>query len=171
MTDMHLSPDIVANASLVPSAAVDSGEIKITFVNYSKFELRRDVTGYTKDFALGSVTSSPGPVLKARSGMETLDICQIAFSWIADGANNAYVTWYSPRSRCASACGSSRRCRSSAWASARIGTCAGTTTRAGIRNGPARDRIHRTPGPSSPMGMSAASRPSAARSRGTRRST
>ncbi|SFQ03312.1 hypothetical protein SAMN05443579_12053 [Variovorax sp. PDC80] len=96
MTDMHLSPDIVANASLAPSAAVDSGEIKITFVNYSKFELRRDVTGYTKDFALGSVTSSPGPVLKARSGMETLDICQIAFSWIADGANNAYVTWYSP---------------------------------------------------------------------------
>jgi hypothetical protein len=89
-------PEVVANANLVPSAAtVDSGEIKITFINYSKYEFKRDVTGYTKDFALGNVTSSPGEILKAHSGMESLDISQIAFSWIADGANNAYVTWYS----------------------------------------------------------------------------
>ncbi|MES2248428.1 MAG: hypothetical protein V4645_14190 [Pseudomonadota bacterium] len=93
----HAIPDIVSSAQLLPRAvAVDSGEIKITFINYSKYEFRRDVTGYTKDFALGSITSSPGTVLKAHSGMESLDICQIAFSWIAEGANNAYVTWYSP---------------------------------------------------------------------------
>lgn len=91
-------PKINVDASLVPSAlAVATGEIKITFLNYSKYEFRRDVVGYTKDFAFGSVTSSPGETLKAGSGVEVLDICQIALSWIADGANNAYVTWYSPK--------------------------------------------------------------------------
>jgi len=101
MSDVIVSgqevPKVNVNAGLVPGAFyVDSGEIKITFVNYSKYDFRRDVTGYTKDIALGSVKSSPGDKLKAGSGMEILDIGQMAFTWIADGANNAYVTWYSP---------------------------------------------------------------------------
>src|SRR5262245_8384088 len=90
-------PGIVTTATLAPLAAyVDSGEIKLTFINYSKFKFQRDVTGYTKDFAFGSVKTSPGDILKANSGMESLDIEQIALSWVADGANNAYITWYSP---------------------------------------------------------------------------
>lgn len=113
-SSQHTIPEIVSDAPLVPydeidapigesdsvsAAYVDSGEVKLTFINYSKYAFRRDVAGCSTDVALGSITSSPGDTLKARSGMEVYDIGQIAFAWIAEGASNLYLTWYSAELR------------------------------------------------------------------------
>ncbi|PLP96824.1 hypothetical protein [Cupriavidus pauculus] len=82
------------HGAVAPAALVDSGEIKLTFTNFSSYTFYRDVWGANQQAVLGNLKKSPGNTLEKHGGMQVLDLGQTAFAWFADGAIDVWMTWY-----------------------------------------------------------------------------
>lgn len=76
----------------VVRAAASEADMLIKFTNYSTTQFNIGVHGANLQYGFGGLTNSPGPILKANSGVQSIGASQI-LSTLDEGPADVYLEW------------------------------------------------------------------------------
>ncbi len=77
------------------SLTADESDMLIKYTNYSPVQFNIGISGANLQDGFGALTHSPGPVLLASSGQQSIGASQ-RISWLAEGPADVWLEWINP---------------------------------------------------------------------------